>query len=42
MNKFEGIYQHPSIVCKHQLDIKDIEKLAALMNLNIEIDDKNP
>ena len=44
MSKFEGTYQHPLIVCKHNLNIKSIEKLGEdlsnLLNFNIEIDDK--
>jgi hypothetical protein len=43
MNKFEGTYQHPLIVCKHELDLSDIEilgkQLSKELNLTIEIDD---
>lgn len=44
MNKFRDTYQHPLIVCKHNLNIKNIEKLGKNLSdslkLNIEIDDK--
>lgn len=44
MNKFEDTYQHPLIVCKHELDLSDIENLGEFlskqMKLSIEIDDK--
>jgi hypothetical protein len=44
MNKFEDTYQHPLIVCKHDLDLLDIETLGEFlskqMKLTIEIDDK--
>lgn len=44
MNKFEDSYQHPLIVCKHELDLSDIETLGEFlskqMKLTIEIDDK--
>ena len=44
MNKFEDTYQHPLIVCKHELDLSDIETLGEFlskqMKLTIEIDDK--
>jgi hypothetical protein len=44
MNKFEDTYQHPLIVCKHELDLSDIETLGELLSkqlkLTIEIDDK--
>ena len=43
MNKFEGTYQHPLIVCKHELDFSDIEilgqQLSKQLKLTIEIDD---
>lgn len=44
MNKFEDTYQHPLIVCKHELNISDIETLGGFLSkklkLTIEIDDK--
>lgn len=44
MNKFEDTYQHPLIVCKHELKLSDIETLGEFlskqMKLSIEIDDK--
>jgi hypothetical protein len=44
MNKFEDTYQHPLIVCKHELDLSDIETLGEFlskqMKSSIEIDDK--
>ena len=44
MNKFKDTYQHPLIVCQHNLNIKNIEKLgknlSTFLKLNIEIDDK--
>ena len=44
MNKFEDTYQHPLIVCKHELDLSDSENLGEFLSkqlkLTIEIDDK--
>lgn len=44
MNKLEGTYQHPLIVCYHELDLSDIEilgkQLSRQLNLTIEIDHK--
>ena len=43
MNKFEGTYQHPLIVCTHQLDISYIEtfgeELSNKLQLNVEMND---
>lgn len=41
MNKFEGTFQHPVIICKHQLEILNFQELARnlsnRLDLNIEM-----
>ncbi|WP_341966263.1 hypothetical protein [Flavobacterium psychrophilum] len=41
MNKFEDTFQHPFIVCKHELDISNFEDFAIFLSnrlgLNIEM-----
>jgi hypothetical protein len=38
MNNFDETYQHPTISCKHQLDISDFEKFAIYLSNKLQMD----